>query len=112
MVDALQRARRLRECAQSLIAAINDRPSGDVTREYVDDELALSHARLKGDEHPAARKYVSEISAELSYFVNACDLASQEINFSSQRRFWPDGGAWQVWIRQHQRVPGRTHIVR
>jgi hypothetical protein len=115
MNHAIERAIRLRKCAQSLIAAINDRAGGDVTREYVDDELALSHARLKGDERPAARKYVSEIFAKLSCFVDACDQAVKEINFSSQHEFWPAGGAWQVWIRQLIAIPTaattRTTVV-
>jgi hypothetical protein len=46
MKDAIQRTDRLRKQAQALVATIENRPIGDVTREYVDDELALSHDRL------------------------------------------------------------------
>jgi hypothetical protein len=110
MSDALRRATRMRKCAQSLIAAIEHRSTGDVVRNYVDDELALSYARLNGEKLSkllgirsaplAARKYVSEIDADLKRFVDACDLALREFNFASQYDYWPGGGAWEVWIRQ------------
>jgi hypothetical protein len=110
MDDAIQRAQRLRESAQRLVNAISERPMGDITRDYVDDELALSYVRLNRELvckvlgvrsiSLAARKYVSETCAELQRFVDACDLTLEELNWATEYDYWPGGAAWDEWIRQ------------
>ena len=84
MDDAIRRAQGLRKCTQLLIDAIEARAVGDVTREYVDDELALSYARLNSDQlckiigiraaPLAARKYIDEVYVDLLRFLSACKI--------------------------------------
>ncbi len=110
MSDAIKRATRLKKQAEVLISTINERAVGDVTREYVDDELSLSYARLNDDKQCeflgassvplAARKYVRELHAELERFVKACDLTLRELDHAAGYNYWPSGGAWEHWIRQ------------
>jgi hypothetical protein len=110
MEDADRRVTRLRNGARSLIKAIDVRPVSDVTRNYVDDELALSYARLNSAKFCkvlriravplAARKYVGEISADLCRFVQACDMTLKVFEDASQYDYWPSGRAWDEWIRQ------------
>ncbi len=111
MNDAVKRIRRLRARAQSFNAAILERSIEDAAREditakkmskerireYVDDELALTYALLNYDQPLPGRNYVSRISLELGRFVNACN---EVLDFAPQYDYWPDGGAWEVWIRQ------------
>jgi hypothetical protein len=109
MGDALNRARSLHKLAQHLIAAIDERPSGEVTREYVDDLIALHHAvqnatkfrKLLGIRVAplAERKYVVELLQDLHQFKSACELTLQELDQASQYNYWPDGAAWEKWIR-------------
>lgn len=108
MDDAIRRAQGLRKCTQLLIDAIEARAVGDVTREYVDDELALSYARLNSDQlckiigiraaPLAARKYIDEVYVDLLRFLSACKITLKELDRASQNHYWPDGGAWEVWI--------------
>jgi hypothetical protein len=110
MDDAFRRVTRLRDRSQSLIDAIDARPVDDVTRNYVDDELALSDARLNSVKFCkilgiramplAARKDVREISADLGRFVRACDRTLKVFEYASQYDYWPSGRAWDEWIRQ------------
>jgi hypothetical protein len=100
MENAVQRVTRLRNCALSLIEAINARAITDVTRDYVDDALGLNYARLNSDKPLAAQNYIQEIYADLKRFVSACDLTLKEFDHVSQNDYWPTGGAWEVWIRQ------------
>jgi hypothetical protein len=97
MNDAVERIRRLRDRALSLNDAIKERPIDDAIREYVDDELAQTYALLNYDEPLPARNYVGRLSLELGRFVNACN---EVLNFAPKYDYWPDGGAWEVWIRQ------------
>jgi hypothetical protein len=101
MDHALQRVNRLRECAQQLIDAVGDRDIGDVIREYVDDELGEEYSRLKVekdfDKRLPTHRYVSWVSLELGRFANACH---NWIDIAPRHGFWPDGGAWNQWIRQ------------
>jgi hypothetical protein len=114
MKDALNRANRLLKQTQALIAAIDERPLGDVTREYVDDEIALSNARQNDTKFRrllglrvaplAARKYVIELFHDLNRFAGACELTLQELDHASRYNYWPDGAAWQIWIRDLTRL--------
>ena len=101
MDDAVQRARRLREYAQQLVNVITSRHFRDVTREYVDDEIALQYSLLDVDDKqfPARSSYVARFSVELTRFTIACDETLRVLNEASQHNYWPDGGAWDVWIR-------------
>ena len=112
MDEALQRAAGLRECAQRLVDSISERPVDDVTREYVDDEIALQYSRLKIDDERFAKRfpargwgYVTSVSLEVNRFVTACDKALQVLEEASQHNYWPVGGAWDVWIRD------LTHVL-
>jgi hypothetical protein len=116
MNDAIERATRLRAESQLLMSIINERDVGDETREHVDDELALSYARLNHDKQCeflgansvplAARKYVRELNGELERFVKACDLTLRELDYAALNNYWPDGGAWNGWV-QHI-----THLLK
>jgi len=97
MDDAVKRISRLCERAQSLNDAIKERPIDDPIREYVDEEVAFTYALLNYDQPLPARNYVGRISLELGRFVNACD---EVLGFAPKYNYWPDGGAWEVWIRQ------------
>jgi len=104
MQDAVKRADRLRKRARSLMAAINERPIGDVTREYVDDEIALSYSRLEIDDRRfdkrlPTRNYVSWACLELSRFVGACEGALKEFADASQYNYWTAGAYWEAWVR-------------
>ncbi len=98
MDDALGRVERLRKGAQSFRAVIEERDVGDLTRDYVDEILARAYAHLKGDHTEG--EYVEELFAELSRFLNACDLTLQQLEQDAQHNYWPEGGAWEYWIRQ------------
>jgi len=109
MEDAVQRVNQLRDCAQSLIKAIDARVISDVTRDYVDDALGLNYARLNSNKlckalrirtAPVAGKYVREIYADLERFVNACNLTLKEFDDVSLNDYWSTGGAWEIWIRR------------
>jgi hypothetical protein len=120
MEDAVRRVTGLRNCAQSLIEAIDARPITDVTRDYVDDTLGMNYARLNNHKlskalrirtvPSAAHKYVREIYADLKRFVNACDLTLNEFDYVSQNDYWPSGGAWEVWIRQLTVLLSAQHL--
>jgi hypothetical protein len=102
MDDAVERAGILRESAQSVIDAINNRPIGDNTRQYVDDEIALRYSLLKtGDfaKRVPTRNYVSWLCLELSRFVGACEEASRQLADASGHDYWQEGAAWEIWIR-------------
>jgi hypothetical protein len=99
MNDAVQRANRLRRSAESLLAAIDQRDIGDVTRGYVDDELELSYRTLSRDKARFAHTYVDDFTVKLSWFLSACNLTAQRICDASQNNYWPDGGAWEVWVQ-------------
>jgi hypothetical protein len=114
MEAAVERVTRLGDCARSLIKAIDARPVSDVTRNYVDDELGLSYARLNSAkfckvlriravplaDRKAARKYVGEIATDLGRFVQACDPTLKVFENAAQYDYWQSGRAWDGWIRQ------------
>ena len=120
MEDAIKRVTRLRDCARSLIKAIDARVITDVTRDYVDETIGLNCARLNSDKLRkalsvravplAAHKYVREIYADLECFVNACNLTLKEFDNVSQNDYWPTGGAWEVWIRQLTDILRAQHL--
>jgi hypothetical protein len=120
MEDATKRANQLRQRAGALLAAIAARPVGDVIRDYTDDELALSYARLYSRKlgkilhiraAPLARcKYVSELYAHLERFVNACDLTLNEFAYISEHDYWLSGGAWETWIRELTGILKMHHL--
>jgi len=120
MNDAVKRVRRLRGRAVSLIDAIGaaslidatkECPGEDAIREYVDEELALIYALLNYDQPLPTGKhnYVGRISVELGRFVKVCD---EMLNFSPQYDYWPDGGAWEVWIRELTGIFKAHHLPR
>jgi hypothetical protein len=110
MDHAIARVKRMRKSAHSLLDAIEDPRGGNVTEEYVDEELYKSHARLIGAELCkllrvptlpfAGPNYVSELYRDLAYFVGACDLTLESLDSASRYNYWPEGGAWEDWIRR------------
>jgi hypothetical protein len=98
MEDALERVKRLHKQTKALVTAIGDRPPGDVIREYVDDEIALSHARQNDSKFHkllgirmaplAGRKYVVEFLHDLNQFASACELAQRELCYASKYNYW------------------------
>jgi hypothetical protein len=120
MDDAIARVKRMRKAAQSLMNAIYDPPGGDVTQQYVDEELYMGHARLIGAELCkllrvralpfAGPYYVPELYGDLARFVGACDLALGRLNSAAQYNYWPEGGAWEHWIRQLTDILEAHHL--
>jgi hypothetical protein len=107
MSDAIKRIDALHKCAKALIAAIDKRPIGDTTREYVDDGIALEYSSLEtGDfgKRFSTRNYVSCLCLELSRFVAACEKTSGQFTDASQNTYWPDGAAREIWIRDLTRL--------
>jgi hypothetical protein len=114
MQDALKRAKVLHKRTHDLIVAIDERSLSDVTREYVDDEIALSHALENATKFRkvlglrvaplAERKYVIEFLQDLNRFKSACELTLQELDRASQYNYWPDGAAWERWVRNLTRI--------
>jgi hypothetical protein len=120
MKDAVRRVTRLRNCALSLINAIDAQPITDVTRDYADETLGMNYARLNGHKlYKAVRvrtaplathKYVREIYADLERFVNACNGTLEEFDDVSQNYYWLTGGAWEVWIRDLTGILEEQHL--
>jgi hypothetical protein len=120
MEDAVKRVIRLRNCARSLIEAIDASPITDVVRDYADDTLGLSYAILNSDKlrkalrictvNLASHKYIPEIYAVLERFVNACNLALKQFDDVSQNDYWPSGRAWEHWIRQLTDILKAHHL--
>jgi hypothetical protein len=114
MADALARSRALHRRAKDLKTAIEKRPTGDQIREYVDDEIALSHAIQNATKYReslgmrmaplAERKYVTEFLHELDRFIKACERTIQEFDYMSRYNYWPDGAAWEKWVRNLTRL--------
>jgi len=113
MKDALKRANLLHKRTKDLIDAIDKRYPGNVTA-YVDDQMALSYAlqnatkfrKLLGIRMAplAERKYVIEFLQDLNRFTSACELTLQELDHASQYNYWPDGAAWDKWVRNLTRL--------
>jgi hypothetical protein len=102
MKDALKRITRLRDRAQSFNDVINERRIGDGIRSYVNDQLADTYGLLKYDGAAfPTHNYVALLSLELARFVNVCN---EELRFLPQYDYWPDGGAWETWVRQLTRI--------
>jgi hypothetical protein len=98
MKDALKRITCLRDRAQSFNDVMNERPIGDEIRTYVNDRLAETYGLLNYDQAAfPTRNYVARLSLELARFVNVCN---EELRFLPQYDYWPDGGAWEIWVRE------------
>jgi hypothetical protein len=108
MKNAFKRIERLRTRAQSFRTTIEEGAVGDPTRDYVDDTLAMSYARLTGGD--IEREYVVQLSTDLSRFLDACDLTLQRLEEDAQRKHWPKGGAWEGWIRDLTGVLQEDHL--
>jgi hypothetical protein len=98
MEDALNRLSQLRSSAQSFRAVIEKRVLDDPIRGYVDEALEISYERLNPDD--PAGEYVAKLSADLTRFLSACDLTVQRLEHDARHNYWPEGGAWEHWIRQ------------
>jgi monoamine oxidase len=97
MEDATKRANQLRQRAQALLTTIAAPPVGNGIRDYTDDELALSYARLNSGNlgkilriraAPLARcKYMSEVYAYLGWRTPAATVRNHhKIIWSTQFR--------------------------
>jgi len=95
--DAVKRITRLRERALSFIDAIKEHPVEDAIRMWVDEELELFYEQSNYDHQLLVRNYVGQLSLELGRFVNVCN---EMLDYTSRYNNWPDGGAWETWIRQ------------
>jgi hypothetical protein len=89
MDDAVKRTKRHRKLALSLVKSLYDTPELPVLQDYVDETIAVS----------GGRRNLKRLSAELEWFVNACSAALERMASTSSHHFWPDGFAWQVWIK-------------
>jgi len=101
MKDAVKRAEDICKRAKALIAIIDKRHVGDVTRDYVDDEIADGFASIRigeSDRRFPRRGYISFVRDELSRLVFACEFSLEKLADASQHNYWPDGRAWEDWI--------------
>ena len=98
MENALKRLKHLRSAAHIFRAAIEERAVDDPTRGYVDDWLEMSYERLNPGDR--ANQYVANLSADLARFLDACDLTLQRLEEDAWHNYWPEGGAWEDWIRK------------
>jgi hypothetical protein len=82
--DAIGRVASCRKHASSLLETFK---TSTKTSAYADDlvQLKINLAIFRDD---------------LTKFVEACSFALDEMGFSSQFTYWPDGWAWEVWIRE------------
>jgi hypothetical protein len=120
MDDAIARVERMRKAAQSLLDAMADSRGGNVTLEYVNEELDMSYTRLIGAElcrllrvpalPSAGLNYVFELYKDLAHFVGACGLALGSLDSASRYNYWPEGGAWEHWIRQLTDILEAHHL--
>jgi hypothetical protein len=94
MEDAINRIHTLEKAGRQLLASIEERPASDITRRYVDDEIALWGPA----EH--ILDYVPTFSMELTSFLSACEKAGEKIEGATAHCYWEDGWAWQGWINQ------------
>ena len=81
--EAVKRVNRLLKRIQWLHACINERHPEDVTRAYVDDQIAVGYSLINVDD-PAGkrfptRNYISGVSHELMRFAIACDTVTESL---------------------------------
>jgi hypothetical protein len=88
MSDALLRASRLRDFARATRDIIEERPTFDITRQFVDDEIALF----------GGKNCVRDGSDKLMEFAKACDQALQSMQEYAKNFYWQDGWSWDEWI--------------
>jgi hypothetical protein len=79
-----------RKHALSVLKSLNDTRKLPVLRDYVDEEIAVS----------GGRNNLNCLSAELKWFVDACNVALDRMASISSHHFWPGGFAWQSWIKK------------
>jgi hypothetical protein len=108
MEDALKRLKHLRSAAHIFRAAIEERAVDDPTRGYVDDWLEMSYERLNPGDR--ANQYVANLSADLARFLDACDLTLQRLEEDARHNYWPEGGAWEDWIRKLTEILKKHHL--
>jgi hypothetical protein len=77
-------------------------------RGYVDEIMAEAYAHLNSDH--TEREYVIELSSGLSRFLDACDLTLRRLEQDAQHNYWPEGGAWEHWIRQLTDILEAHHL--
>jgi hypothetical protein len=90
MDDAVKRTQRHRRLALSLLKSLYETPELPVLQDYVDEEIADS----------GGRPNLNCLSVELRWFVEACNVAHGRMASASTHHFWPDGYAWQGWIKK------------
>jgi hypothetical protein len=89
MDDAVKRTKRHRTRALLLVKSLYDTPELPVLQDYVDETIAAA----------GERSNLKHLFAELEWFVNACGVALDQMASTSSHHFWPDGFAWQGWIK-------------
>jgi len=102
MEDAVKRTRRLCEDATALLATLADTSCRykTITRDYVDETIAAS----------GGQDNLINFTAQISWFVKACIAALDQMEDMTAHRFWPDGLAWQIWIKQLTRIAKEHHL--
>ncbi len=104
MADAVERATQLRDHAQSLFAAIDERSIGDAIREFVDETIADIYGTSNYEQALPTRGYVIQFRGELTRFLTSCELTLREFEALGQFEYWPDGRAWEEWVGALARI--------
>jgi hypothetical protein len=97
--DAVEHTKRHRRLALDLIESLYVIPE-HVMQGYVYDTIAVS----------GGRSNLKQLFAELEWFVKACSAALEEMANTSSHHFWPDGFAWQGWIRKLTEIAERHQL--
>jgi hypothetical protein len=58
----------------------------------------------------AGSNYAFEEYGDLARFVAACDLALRSLDSASRYNYWPEGGAWEHWIRHLTDILEAHHL--
>jgi hypothetical protein len=96
MEDAIKRTRQLGKDVTSLLATMCDRKCqcNAITLNYVDETIAVS----------GGQKDLLDFTAQIIWFERACIAALDQMEEMSPHHFWPDGFAWQMWIKNLTKV--------
>jgi hypothetical protein len=101
MDDAIKHTKRHRRRALALVESLY------VTPERLQDYALLDyvHATIAG-----IRGNLKPLFAELEWFIKACNVALEQMTSTSSHHFWPDGFAWQGWIKQLTEIAASHHL--
>jgi hypothetical protein len=102
MGDAIKHTERHRRLALALVESLYLTPERltQEMQDYIYETIAVS----------GGRENLKCLFAELNWFVKACNGALEEMASTSSHHFWPDGFAWEGWIRKLTDIAERHQL--